>query len=274
MKYLLLKLLPKNLTSKLMGKLADLQVPSPLLLSFIRVYSRLYEVNLKEIKLPLSGFKSFNEFFTRELVPEARSVDSDPKSITSPVDGKVAEFGPIKNQLLIQTKGIQYSLVDLVGKKHSITFDDGFFVTLYLSPSDYHRIHSPAAGKVHEFSYFSGNLWPVNAIGVANVGGLFSLNERVLTLLEGEYGKIAVIKVGATVVGKIKLDYSDLTSNSGNKTQLHLPVFPPKIYAKGQELGQFQLGSTVILLFEKNRFKPQNLQRDEKITMGQVMGFY
>lgn len=273
MKYLFLKLLPKNLTSKLMGKLADLRVPSPLLLSAIKVYSRFYKVNLNEIKLPLNRFKTFNDFFTRDLKTEARPVNDTPGSIVSPVDGSIAEFGPIKNRLLIQTKGIYYSLTDLVGEKQTKLFEDGFFITLYLSPSDYHRIHSPVTGTVNEFSYFSGNLWPVNAIGVKNVGGLFSLNERIVTMMEGSFGRLAVVKVGATVVGRITLDYSDLKSNSDQKSQLHLPVFPPKKYKKGQEIGQFQLGSTVILLFEKGRFTPASLQNGQSIRMGEIIGF-
>ncbi len=273
MKYLFLKLLPKNLTSKLMGKLADLQVPSPLLLSFIRMYSRYYKVNLSEIRHPLSRFKSFNEFFTRELNPGSRPIDQKTGSIVSPVDGRIAEFGTIENRLLIQTKGIYYSLTDLVGEKQAEIFENGYFVTFYLSPSDYHRIHSPAAGTVHEFSYFNGNLWPVNAVGVTNVGGLFSLNERIVTQLEGSFGKLAIIKVGATVVGRIKLDYSDLTSNSGKRSQVHLPVFPPKIYQKGQEIGQFQLGSTVILLFEKDRFKPAPIRQNQVVRMGESLGY-
>lgn len=273
MKYLFLKLLPKNLISKLLGKLAELKLPSPLLITIIQIYSQIYKVNLKEIKNDsLDRFETFNAFFTRELKPGLRPIDKDEDSIVSPVDGTVAEFGIIEDGLLLQSKGVYYSAYDLVGKKHAKLFKDGYFITIYLSPSDYHRIHTPVAGKVNEFSYFSGNLWPVNELGVRNVGGLFSLNERIVTSLVGDCGTVGLVKVGATVVGKIKLDYSDLSSNSGEKTQLHLPVFPPKSYEKGAEIGRFQLGSTVILLFEKDRFKPEDLFHGQKVQMGQVIG--
>ncbi len=273
MRYLFLRLLPKNLVSKLLGKLADLQLPSPLLVSFIQLYSRIYAVNLNEIKAPsLEKFKTFNDFFTRQLNPKSRPIDNDPDSVISPVDGSVAEFGDIANGLMIQTKGVYYSLTDLVGPKHAKLFKDGFFITLYLSPSDYHRIHAPISGRVTEFSYFSGNLWPVNDFGVKHIGGLFSINERIVTALEGKSSSVGMVKVGATVVGKIKVEYSDLTSNSGEKTQLYLPVFPARLYEKGDEVGRFQLGSTVILLFEKDRFKPTDLRKGKAVKMGQAIG--
>lgn len=273
MRYLFLKLLPKNLVSKALGKLADIELPSPFLSSLIKIYCQFYAVNLKEMKKSsLSSFKTFNEFFTRELKEGVRPVDQEESSVVSPVDGTVAEFGEIEDGLLLQTKGVYYSTADLVGVRNSEQFQGGYFITLYLSPSDYHRIHTPVAGKVREFSYFSGNLWPVNEFGVENIGGLFSLNERIVTSLESSAGMVGIVKVGATVVGKIKLDYSDLSSNSGENTQLHLPVFPAKTYGKGDEIGLFQLGSTVILLFQKDSFNPKDLFHGKKIKMGEVIG--
>ena len=275
MNYLVLKLLPKNLFSKVMGKLAEARLPSPLLQSFLKLYCTYYAVNLQEMaNTSLKQFNTFNEFFTRQLDPQKRPIDDDPESVISPVDGKIAEFGEIKNGLLLQTKGVLYSISDLVGKKMARIFKDGYFITLYLSPSDYHRIHTPVSGTINDFSYFSGNLWPVNDLGVSLIGGLFSLNERIVTSIKSECGTVAVVKVGATVVGKIKLNYSDLSSNKGEKNQLHLPVFPIKSYQKGDEIGRFQLGSTVILLFEKDRFKPLQLLQDQSIKMGQALGHF
>ncbi len=273
MRYLFLRLLPKNLISKFLGKLADIQLPSPLLVSFIQLYSKVYAVNLNEIKAPsLASFKSFNDFFTRQLNPKSRPIDNNPDSVISPVDGKIAEYGDITNGLLIQTKGIYYSLNDLVGTKQASLFKDGYYITFYLSPSDYHRIHAPISGRITEFSYFSGNLWPVNDFGVKHVGGLFSINERIVTALEGKNGSVGMVKVGATVVGKIKVEYSDLASNTGEKTQLHLPVFPARLFEKGDEVGRFQLGSTVILLFQKGQFTPRDLQKQKSVKMGQPIG--
>lgn len=226
------------------------------------------------MKLPVSRMKSFNDFFTRELKPEVREVDDTSSSIVSPVDGTIAEFGAIKNNLLVQSKGILYSLVDLVGKKEAKDFENGFYLTIYLSPADYHRIHAPVSGRVKNFSYFSGNLWPVNRFGIENVGGLFSLNERILTPIESDMGKVGLVKVGATIVGKISLDYDRLNTNSGKPTALNLPVVPTKLYKKGDEIGLFQLGSTVILLFESGRFNQTNIYSGKTIKMGEAIGHF
>ncbi len=273
MKYLFLRLLPKNLVSRLVGLLSDIRFPRPFLRTVIYLYCRFYDVRLEEMKLSLEEMENFNAFFVRELKPGSRPIDQNPKSVISPVDGTISEFGNIENGLLVQTKGVLYSLADLVGKKDAVLYDKGYFVTIYLCPADYHRIHTPIAGKVNRFSYFSGNLWPVNNLGVQNVGGLFALNERIITPIEGVKGTVALIKVGATVVGRIKVNFNDLSSNSGKKTQLQLPVIPAKQYKKGDEIGRFELGSTVILLFEKDRFTPEDLYNGKKIQLGQVIGY-
>ncbi|MCP4753478.1 MAG: phosphatidylserine decarboxylase [Proteobacteria bacterium] len=272
MKYLFLRLLPKNLFSRLLGVLSDAKLPSPFLLSLILIYCRVYKIRRDELKVPLSRMKTFNDFFTRELKRELRPIDQASESVVSPVDGTVAEFGAIEQGLLVQTKGVLYSLSDLVGTKDAELFEKGYFVTVYLSPADYHRIHTPVAGKVRRFSYFSGNLWPVNGFGVSTIGGLFSLNERIVTPIESEHGVVALVKVGATIVGKISLDYSEFCSNSGKNTQINLPIIPGKKYGKGDEIGRFQLGSTIILLFEKDRFIPVDLFSGKKVQMGQAIG--
>lgn len=272
MRYLFLRLLPKNLISRLIGTLADLELPHPLLSSVIELYCRFYDVKRHEMKTPIGSMKNFNDFFTRELRPELRPIDQTPGSVVSPVDGAIAEFGPIEKGLLVQTKGVLYSLADLVGEESATVFKDGYFVTLYLSPADYHRIHVPISGKVKSFSYFSGNLWPVNSFGVKRVGGLFALNERIVTPIEGDQGTVGMVKVGATVVGKIKVKYHSLTSNNRKPTQLNLPILPERSFRKGDEIGRFQLGSTVILLFEKGKFTPKDLQKGDPIKLGQIIG--
>lgn len=272
MQYLFLKLLPKNLFSRMMGALSDLEAPTPLLMAIIRAYAKHYKIDLGEMKTPWADIKRFNDFFTRELKEGVRPIDEEPDVLVSPVDGALAEWGEIKDQLLLQTKGIYYSLADLVGPEEAKCFEGGHFMTLYLSPADYHRIHTPYGGKVSRFSYFSGNLWPVNKFGVEEIGGLFSINERIYTPLDTLRGRIGMVKVGATVVGKILTTYSKLTSNQGGKTALDLPVVPPVEYGKGQEIGRFQLGSTVILLMEPGRFEGENLEKGMKVKMGQRLG--
>ena len=271
MNYPLLRALPKNMTSRLVGLAMEIKAPAPLLGSLIRLYCRIYRIDTTEIKKPLQSFASFAEFFVRELKEGTRPVDPEESSIVSPVDGTVVEFGPIEDGLLVQAKGVLYSMVDLVGRQSAASFDGGYFITIYLSPADYHRIHAPAGGKVSRFGYFAGSLWPVNKIGVACVSGLFSLNERIVTPMETERGEIAVVKVGATMVGKISLDYDSLTTNAKKSTAPNIPVIPAKNYRKGAEIGRFQLGSTVILLFQKNQIEPVNLFRGRKTKLGQTI---
>lgn len=272
MKFLFLKLLPKNLISRIAGYIADKKLSAGLLQSIIHVYANIYRIKLDELKIPVRQMTSFNEFFTRELKKEFRPVDQGTNSLISPVDGTIAEFGKIERGLMVQTKGILYSLYDLVGDREGAVFEGGQYMTIYLSPADYHRIHFPVAGIVKKFSYFSGNLWPVNSFGVNFVGGLFALNERIVTPIESKWGTVGVVKVGATIVGKIKLKFDSLTSNSGQETQLNLPVMPPKTFKKGDELGRFQLGSTVILLFQKNQVTFSEISGDKKVKMGQKIG--
>ncbi len=256
-----------------MGKLADIKAPTPLLMGVIQTYAKHYQIDLSEMKTPWAEIACFNDFFTRELKEETRPIDQGKDTLISPVDGTLAEWGPIENHLLVQTKGIYYSLVDLVGAKEAQRFTKGTFLTLYLSPADYHRIHTPFAGQVNRFSYFSGNLWPVNRFGVEEVGGLFALNERIYTPIETAHGPIGMVKVGATVVGKIRTTYSPVTSNQGQGTTLDLPVEPAVGYEKGQEIGRFQLGSTVILLLPPNGFTPHpDLEKGIKLKMGQALG--
>ncbi len=272
MKYILFKLLPKNLLSRIAGYLADKRLSKGLLQSIIHVYANIYKIRLDELKIPVHEMTSFNQFFTRELKKGLRPVDRGAKSLVSPVDGTIAEFGKIESGLLVQTKGILYSLYDLVGDREGKLFEGGQYMTIYLSPANYHRIHFPVAGSVKKFSYFSGNLWPVNNFGVNFVGGLFALNERIVTPIECKWGTVGVVKVGATIVGKIKLNYDSLVSNNGQETKLDLPVFPARAFKKGAELGRFQLGSTVILLFQKNQVLLSNIPREMEVKMGQKLG--
>lgn len=272
--YLVLKLIPKNLVSRILGKLAEYPFPSPLLQSLIQVYAQIFQVNLNEVKRPLSEMKTFDEFFSRQLKTESRPIDQTENAVVSPVDGTIAAVGKIDQGLLLQTKGIYYTLTDLVGKKEAAIFKEGYYVTIYLNPADYHRIHAPFQGTIREFSYFSGNLWPVNNWGVRHIGSLFCINERILTPLETEMGRIALIKVGAVGVGRISLTFSNFTSNQGYLTQMALPVIPAKKMEKGTEIGAFHIGSTVILLFEKERFTPTNLSNGKKVRMGEKIGLF
>lgn len=247
----LLRLLPKNLVSRWMGWLAGLRLPRRLLAFVIRRFTRAYGIDMAEVAT--SQFDTFNDFFTRPLRPECRPVDNDAASVVSPVDGVIGMAGDIGGGDLFQCKGIAYSLSRLVvHPAYAEMFSDGHYVTLYLSPRHYHRIHSPLAAAIEELYYIPGTLYPVKPLAIANIPGLFTINERLITLLRHTLaGPVAVIKVGATVVGKIKVVYDKVESNCGRRP-IHR-CYQGISIAKGGELGRFELGSTVVLLFSKNR---------------------
>ncbi len=261
----ILRLLPKNLLTAILGKWAEWKSPRWLVKMGIRIFSRIYHIAEHEI-MP-SEFHTFNEFFTRALKPECRPISQDTSIVVSPVDAHIGGFGTIQENTLFQAKGIVYSLEKLVLEEQYVQyFQNGSYITLYLSPHDYHRIHTPVSGYVREMYHIPGRLYPVNRFAVANVPGLFTLNERVITLLEHEcLGKIAVIKIGATVVGKIQVTY--------DQCQAHCKNIVHRTYSgislnKGQELGRFQLGSTVILLFQNQKIKFLELQTGQEIQLG------
>jgi phosphatidylserine decarboxylase len=171
--------------------------------------------------------------------------------VVSPVDARVASAGCSLEGRLVQAKGRDYTLAALLNDPvDGRRFEGGCYATLYLSPRDYHRIHSPLDGEIEGYSYIPGVLFPVNAPAVRSVPNLFCVNERLVTFLATRLGKIAVVKVGATCVGRIRAAYDDVVTNSGRKAERRRYDRPIPI-AKGAELGVFEMGSTVILLFEK-----------------------
>ena len=265
LKLLVLKLLPKNLFSCLIGYIANLALPKILLNIWIKIFIRIYKIDMTDSKQ--KSFKTFNAFFTRELDPQARPISQDTDSIVSPVDGLISHFGNIQDNEIIQVKGISYPLENLlINKKYFEIFKNGSFITIYLTPKHYHRIHSPISGDIKELYYIPGTLFPVNFFAVENIPGLFTLNERIITLIKNEeLGFVSVIKVGATVVGKIKVVYDTIESNKMRHT-IHKEYSQIKI-SKGEELGRFEMGSTVILLFQ-NQIKFDSLQLGQEIFFG------
>lgn len=271
LKLLIMSVLPNKAISRLVGKLAG----SSFSKAFIPHYIKYYQINLDEVEKPLSEFTSLTDFFVRKLKKDHRKVDEGSNSIVSPVDGVVSIFGDIENGLLIQAKGIYFTVNELLGndEKRAMKYNGGKFMTIYLSPKNYHRIHSPLAGQLKAFTYVPGTLFPVNAFGVRAVKGLFAKNERLITYFDTDAGEVAVIKVGATNVGSIKVNYNKITTNvSYNKIiKEHLP--DNQFINKGEEIGRFEFGSTVILLFEKDKVSfDQELQIGQSILMGAKIG--
>ncbi len=266
-----LKMLPKNQLSWGIGKLTSLSLPPKIMKKIILMFANRYKINLSEIEKPIEEYKTLNQFFTRKLKNGSRVIEKSDNSIISPSDGLISQFGEIKNGKLIQVKGIDYTLKSLLQDGKESIFEDGFYITIYLSPKDYHRVHSPLDGIIKEANYIKGRLFPVNKLSVENINELFSTNERINLYIESKnVGLFSVIFVGATNVGSISLSFDELKTNQlfqkGVSKKFNHPI------KKGDELGVFNFGSTVILLFQKDSIKFSSIKRDLSIKMGESIG--
>ena len=273
---LILKILPKNTYSKLFGLIAGLKMPRFIMIPVLLAFARIYKINVEEAELELKDYKTLNKFFTRALKNGARSIADDALSIISPVDGRVLTFGGLEKGTLIQSKGMESKLEDLLGTNTYLQkFQGGCFCTIYLSPSDYHRIHTPVTGEILGYYYQPGKLFPVNQIAVNTINRLFSRNERLITFIKTEFGLVAVVKVGATSVGRILVTYDNeiATNNWFRFSREHKYEVPKKIN-KGDELGRFEMGSTVMLLFEKDIAELLELEEKQKVILGQPIGVF
>jgi len=265
-----LRIVPKNALSRLLGALAHRRLPGWLLRPAMRAFAARYRVDLEECP-DLSAFHTFGEFFARPLRPGRRPVAPGERVVVSPVDGAVSEAGVAVDGALIQAKGMRYTAAALLGDPLLAgRFEGGPYLTLY-----YHRIHFPLGGGVTGWRYQPGRLWPVNPASVRTVPGLFAGNERLVTLLDTPAGACAVVAVGATVVGRVQAAYDRLvpvTNRAGARAQAR--DYPaPIAVEKGQELGAFELGSTVILLFEPGRARlDPHLAAGARLLMGERIG--
>jgi phosphatidylserine decarboxylase len=236
--------------SRVMGRLADLEPPGPLMRAVMRAYIGFYGVDMSEVKDPLASFRSFNQFFTRQLKDGARPVDPRPDVLVSPSDSRLVTVGDIPASGQVeQVKGKTYSVGELLGDPaDAARFDRGSHAILYLSPSMYHRVHSPVDGHIVGWRHVAGRLFPVNEMAVRHVESLFAINERLVVMMETErFGTVAAVMVGAANVGRITLAFSDLATNMGKPAVAVKPEAPLPI-RRGDELGAFNLGSTVVLL--------------------------
>jgi len=241
----------RYLLTRLAGYLANKQLPW--ITQFgMKLFIRHYQVNMQEaLDDNLSAYNTFNAFFTRALKAGSRPIDLKINSLVSPADGVVSEIGLINQDRLIQAKGHHYTVEDLLaGDKQAAIFKNGFYSTVYLSPRDYHRVHMPLAGQCYQATYVPGKLLPVKLKTAATVPNLFANNERVVCYFDTEFGKMAVILVGATIVGSIALAWQGII-NPTHKGELQTWLYDkPIVLQKGQEMGHFQLGSTAIILCE------------------------
>lgn len=243
--------------------------------ALIRGFLRLYAIDMTEAAQPEPlSYGSFNEFFTRALKPGARALSREAREIACPVDGTISEAGQIDGARLLQAKGRYYTLDELLAArgwaKH---FEGGSFATIYLAPFNYHRVHMPFTGRLRETVYVPGRLFSVNAVTAARVPRLFARNERVLTWFDTAFGEFALILVGALNVGSIATVWAgDVTPASRRVTTALAPQ--EILLEKGEEMGRFNMGSTVILLFQKDRARwHEDVRAGATVKLGQSLGY-
>ncbi|MFZ0218875.1 MAG: archaetidylserine decarboxylase [Candidatus Aquirickettsiella sp.] len=265
-------LLPQHSLSRFAGWIANCKQPwikNRLIHGFIRHYNVDMSLALEENP---DRYINFNHFFTRSLKPEKRPISSNSVDIVSPVDGTISQIGDIKKNQLIQAKKINYNLQALLGgsEKLATQFQEGQFATFYLAPQDYHRVHIPYSGELKEMIYVPGRLFSVDAQTTTELPNLFVRNERVITLFSTPLGSMAVILIGAMLVGNINTTWEGNIAPALKRHIYHWHYLDNKIsLLKGQEIGQFQLGSTVIILFAHNRMKWLEKLSGKKVKFGE-----
>ncbi len=262
-------IMPFKCLTLLSGKIAEAKLGF-LSQFLIKNFIKSFKINLDECEQQnLSSYSCFNDFFTRRLKEDARPI-SNSCLACSPVDGTVAELGDISFGRLIQAKGIDYSLREVIGgdQKDAAAFEAGLFATIYLSPANYHRIHMPMDANLKKTIYVPGTLYPVGDRNIQNMSNLYSSNERLVCLFESELGSFCLIMVGAALVGSISTVWGGVVKRS---SEVKVDDFDPGQYSfkRGDEIGMFKYGSTVICMWPENIGRlPETLSAGEKIQMG------
>lgn len=263
-------LVPQHQLSRVVGKVAASENPI-LKAAVIHAFKTKYGIDLSIAEQGNAlKYKSFNDFFTRALKDGVRLVDENPDSIVSPADGAISQIGKITAGEVFQAKGQSFSVEKLISDPQlAQPFQEGEFATVYLSPRDYHRVHMPFSGTLTETLYVPGELFSVNQVTAENVPGLFARNERMVCLFDTELGRMAVVLVGAMIVAGIETVATGKVKPSG---RIELQHHELKL-EKGAELGRFYLGSTAIILFEKDKIEWEKRYKAESVVvMGERMG--
>jgi phosphatidylserine decarboxylase len=259
--------------SRMAGWLADRRLPRPLLRGLVHLWAQTFRADLGEAEVPLGGYPTFNAFFTRRLRPGTREVASGDGVIVCPCDGRVNTIGRVPEDLrLEQVKGRTYGLDALLASPtEAAAFSQGVQATLYLSPGMYHRVHAPTDGQIVGWRYVEGRSCPVNALGLRQVDGLFAVNERVIIQMATEaFGPMAVVMVGAANVCRITLAFTDLATHRGQPGGLRQPEAPIRV-RRGEEIGVFNLGSTVVLLAGTSGLGTAGAEPGQALRMGQPL---
>ena len=263
-------LVPQHQLSRVVGKLAEsenLLVKTAVIQAFKSKYG--IDLSIAQQADALK-YKSFNEFFTRALKDGVRVVENAQDSIVSPADGAISQIGSIDDGEVFQAKGQSFSVEKLIGDPQlAQPFKHGQFATVYLSPRDYHRVHMPLTGRLTETLYIPGELFSVNQVTAENIPGLFARNERMVCLFDTELGRMAVVLVGAMIVAGIETVVTGKVKPTGRLELNHHDV----VLEKGDELGRFYLGSTAIVLFEKDKMAWESqFKANSVVVMGERLG--
>jgi len=270
-------LLPQHCLSRLVGKLACCpwsMCRTPL----IRWFARHYQVNMDEAARPrLEDYASFNDFFTRALSAGARPMAAAPDHLACPADGVISQFGEVEEGRIFQAKGLTYDVRELLANDVlAKSFRHGQFATVYLSPKDYHRVHMPLDGTLTEMLYVPGRLFSVNAITAEHVPRLFARNERVVAGFDTPYGKMALVLVGAMIVASIEMAWAgQVAPGSGQIQHTRYPTSEAVALCKGEEMGRFKLGSTVVMLSANPELQWQHhMANGARVQMGQTLATF
>lgn len=280
----LLGRLPQGAMSRSFGRMADIHLPVALRRPVLGAFARTVGADLAEVEHPLEEYRTLNEFFVRRLRSGVRSWPDDEHVLACPVDGTTGQVGRVRDGRVLQAKGRWYSLAELLGDEAEAgRFDGGSFVTLYLSPRDYHRIHAPCGQAIPYARHIPGALLPVNEPAVAHVPDLFPRNERLLCAIDGPLGRVMVVAVGAYNVGRISAAFDRewhaqegeaawITNRRAGEEARH-DYAPPAPIAQGDELMSFHLGSTVVLVMEPGRCEiDPGLKAGNAVRLGEVLG--
>jgi len=270
--YSLFSLVPKAYLSWAIGILASVRLPKALRMLLLNWYVKTYQVDLKEIELPLNFYPNLSAFFVRNLKDNARSIET---GLVSPVDGTLRYVEELRQGSLTQVKGMSYDLTSLLQNAAQASyFENGLSYNLYLSPKDYHHVHTPITGTIVQTVHIPGKLWPVNNWSLQRVPNLFVENERVVMHLDTEYGKFAVVMVGATNVGQMSFAHIDLCTNSKPWISSKVTTYDhekPFAVQAGDRVGTFHLGSSVILLCPKGAVVP-DADSGKSVKYGEKIG--
>ncbi|MGZ3724424.1 MAG: archaetidylserine decarboxylase [Pseudobdellovibrio sp.] len=255
------RFLPKNHLSYVVGQLVHIKLPGFLSHFIIANFAKAYRINLDEAELPYRQYPSLGEFFIRKLKKGLRPVGTTWN--VHPADSVITQAAIIEKGKLIQAKNKTYSVDSFTRDPKALeTYEQGCFLTYYLCPTDYHRVHSPVTGEIVRTLHIPGALWPVNSWSTENIHELFSVNERVLVEIKTERGLVGAMFVGATNVGQIVLSFdAEIVGNQLLSNAIREKKYQNLKIQKGDELGMFRMGSTVVMLYQKGTAPTENLSR-------------